>query len=185
MRIIAVTTPKVTDDDAQIITRLLDVGVDVVHIRKPCSDVEECRLLLSTIGDDYLRRIVIHDHTELFAEFPLLGIHQNRSVQHLPDGYSGIRTRSCHTFEEIARYKQECDYLFLSPIFDSISKVGYRSHFSDEELRWAAREGIIDGRVIALGGVTFRHLDYLKSIGFGGAAMCGALYSLDAVIPIL
>lgn len=46
------------------------------------------------------------------------------------------------------------DYLFLSPIFDSISKRGYLSQFSFESLQNAAKEGLIDGKVFALGGVT-------------------------------
>lgn len=94
----------------------------------------------------------------------------------LPDDYSGSRTRSCHTLEEVVRYKAQCDYLFLSPIFDSISKEGYASAFSHQELCLAAREGIIDSRVVALGGVTPELIPYLASLGFGGVAMSGALF---------
>lgn len=72
-------------------------------------------------------------------------------------------------------YKDECDYLFLSPIFDSISKAGYRSAFSHEQLQRAADEGVIDRKVIALGGVTPERIPYLHSLGFGGVAMLGAL----------
>ena len=74
------------------------------------------------------------------------------------------------------RYKADYDYLLLSPIFDSISKQGYRSGFSDEELRRASDEGIIDHKVIALGGVTPDRIGYLESLNFGGVAMMGAIY---------
>ena len=47
MRLIAITTPKVTDDDTLIIERLLDKGVDTVHLRKPDSSIDECRELLA------------------------------------------------------------------------------------------------------------------------------------------
>ena len=124
-------------------------------------------------------KIVVHDYPELYFEFSLKGIHINRNITALPDRYGGFRSRSCHSFEEVVRYKEEYDYLFLSPIFDSISKSGYRSTFSDEELQRASAAGIIDEKVIALGGVTFDKIDYLKNLGFGGVAMIGGIYNSE------
>lgn len=70
------------------------------------------------------------------------------------------------------------DYVFLSPIFDSISKSGYRSAFSYARLRDAADRGVIDEKVVALGGVTFDKIPLLSSLHFGGAAMLGAIWKL-------
>lgn len=181
MKIIAITTPKIISDDGYIIRGLLDNGVDIVHLRKPESTIEECRELLSNLGDEYRARIVVHDYPELYYEFSLRGVHINKNIGTLPDGYDGLRTRSCHSFEEVVRYKDECDYLFLSPIFDSISKAGYHSAFDECSLRQASISGVIDSRVIALGGVTFNRIDYLRNLNFGGVAMSGAIYSVDAV----
>ena len=66
------------------------------------------------------------------------------------------------------------DYVFLSPIFDSISKQGYKGVFSENVLRNA--EGIIDAKVIALGGVTFSAIPWLQSLNFGGAAFLGDVW---------
>jgi thiamine-phosphate pyrophosphorylase len=93
----------------------------------------------------------------------------------LPKDYQGFKTRSCHSLEEVKMYKDEFDYVFLSPIFDSISKVGYKSAFDEEVLRKASEQGIIDEKVVALGGVTFDKIPYLKELNFGGAAMMGSL----------
>lgn len=181
MRIIAVTTPKVIAQDADIIAALLRRGVDIIHLRKPDSDVNECRALLSRLDAEQRSRIVIHDYPELYDEFSLKGIHLNRNVASLPDGYTGFKTRSCHSVEELVRYKSGYDYLFLSPIFDSISKLGYGSKFSHDELLKASTEGIIDDRVVALGGVTPDRVAYLRDLGFGGIAMCGAIYHVGAL----
>lgn len=181
MKIIAITTPKIISDDDYIIRGLLDNGVDIVHLRKPESSIDECRVLLSNLGDEYRARIVVHDYPKLYYEFSLRGVHINKNIGTLPCGYSGLRTRSCHSLEEVVRYKDECDYLFLSPIFDSISKAGYHSAFDECSLRQASISGVIDSRVIALGGVTFNKIDYLKNLNFGGVAMSGAIYSVDAV----
>ncbi len=179
MKIIAITTPKVTDEDAYIIKGLLDKGIDTVHLRKPESGIKECRKLLAELTAEQRAKIVVHDYPKLYFEFSLKGIHINRNITALPDGYNGFKSRSCHSFEEVVRYKEEYDYLFLSPIFDSISKSGYHSTFSDEELQRAAAEGIIDEKVIALGGVTFDKIDYLKNLGFGGVAMIGGIYNTE------
>ena len=73
--------------------------------------------------------------------------------------------------------KKMCDYVFLSPIFDSISKEGYASAFTSESIREAAEKGIIDKRVIALGGVDENNLLQVKDFGFGGAAILGGLWN--------
>ena len=123
----------------------------------------------------------IREYPELYEEFSLKGIHINKNITNLPIGYNGFKTRSCHSFEEIKRYKNEYDYLFLSPIFDSISKMGYKSGFSKDELLKASTDGIIDEKIIALGGVTFEMIPYLKELNFGGVAMIGALYNINAL----
>lgn len=176
MKLIAITTPKVTEDDVLIIGGLLRKGVDIIHLRKPDSGIDECRNLLTGLTDLQRSRIVVHDYPELYDEFSLMGIHVNKNVTVLPDGYYGLKTRSCHSFEEIIKYKDEYDYLFLSPIFDSISKVGYKSAFTEEDLFRASAEGIIDEKVVALGGVTFDRIPFLEELNFGGVAMIGGIY---------
>lgn len=184
MRIIAITTPKVTDDDVSLIKGLLEKGIDTIHLRKPDANIHECRKLLEALAPEYRAKIIIHDYPELYEEFSLKGIHVNKNVTCLPHDYKGYRTRSCHSLEEVQRYKDEYDYVFLSPIFDSISKIGYRSGFTKEELLEASAAGIIDGKVIALGGVTFEKIPYLKELHFGGVAMIGSIYHPNALIKL-
>ena len=177
MRIIEITPPGIVDREVFIIKRLLAEGISIVHLRKPEAGIHECRRLLEGLDRQERARIIIHDYPQLYEEFSLKGIHVNKNITDLPVGYNGFRTRSCHSFEELRRYKDEYDYLFLSPIFDSISKVGYKSAFTEEELQKAAEEGLIDEKVIALGGVTFDKIPLLEKLNFGGAAMLGAIYS--------
>ena len=179
MKIIAITVPKMIEEDAYLISNLLKMGIHSIHLRKPEATINECRQLLTKLTDAERAKIIIHDYPELYTEFSLKGIHINKNITSLPDGYNGFKTRSCHSFDEIERYKTEYDYLFLSPIFDSISKVGYKSGFTKEELLKASTSGIIDHKVIALGGVTLDKLPYLKQLNFGGIAMIGGIYNTD------
>ena len=69
------------------------------------------------------------------------------------------------------------NYMFLSPIFDSISKEGYGAAFTPEMLNDAAANKIIDNKVIALGGIDASHIQALKDWHFGGAAFLGDIWN--------
>ena len=178
---LVITSPSFFPGEAAFIHRLFAHGVDIVHLRKPGATAEECARLLDGLTSDDRRRIVIHDFFELAQPYSLKGIHLNARRSTVPDGYEGHVSRSCHSLEEVKRYKDACDYVFLSPIFDSVSKQGYASAFTDATLRQASKDGIIDHKVVALGGVTPDKIDYLQQLNFGGAAMLGCVNSLAAL----
>lgn len=179
---LVITFPTFFPGEAAFIHCLFACGVDIVHLRKPGATAEECVKLLDDLTGDDRRRIVIHDFFELAQPYGLRGIHLNARRSTIPDGWQGHVSRSCHSLEEVKRYKDACDYVFLSPIFDSVSKQGYASAFTDETLREASKDGIIDNKVVALGGVTPDKIDYLRQLNFGGAAMLGCVNSL-ALLP--
>lgn len=177
MKIIAITSPKIIAEDAYLIKRLIELGVYSIHLRKPEADINECRELLNRLNAEERGKIVIHNYPELCNEFSLKGIHINKNVLNPPLGYGGFKTRSCHSLEELKQFKDNYDYLFLSRIFDGIYNPELKSQFSTEQLQKASADGIIDEKVIALGGVTFDKLPYLKELNFGGAAMIDDLYN--------
>ena len=177
---IAITPPDFLPDEADSIAMLLRGDAFWrVHVRKPGATADAMRRLLVSLPSWCLPRIVLHDHHELCGEFAVGGIHLNRRQPTVSDDLRHLSLTvscSCHSIEEVASRKASVDYLFLSPIFDSISKAGYKSNFTIDGLRAAADAGIIDSRVFALGGVTPDRLPLLQSIGFGGAAMLGAVW---------
>ena len=79
--------------------------------------------------------------------------------------------------EEVKSKKHFYDYVFMSPIYDSISKVNYYSTYTAEELRDAQRTKIIDSKVMALGGINADNLLEIKDFGFGGAVILGDLWN--------
>ena len=179
---LVITSPSFIPDEASFLHRLFVHGVDIVHLRKPGATAEECARLLDDLTSDDRRRIVIHDFFELAEPYGLKGIHLNARRSTVPDGYEGHVSRSCHSLEEVKRYKDACDYVFLSPIFDSVSKQGYASAFTDRTLKQASSDGIIDDKVVALGGVTPDKINYLRQLNFGGVAMLGCVNCL-ATLP--
>lgn len=179
MKIIVITRPDFFDGETELVNNLFRAGMERLHLRKPKSSEEELASWLQNIDSQYYSRIVLHDHLSLISRFPLGGVHLNsRNPEYHKTGSEQDITisRSCHSIAEVIQYKPECNYLFLSPIYDSISKEGYGAAFSRIDLKQAADEGIIDGKVLALGGVSLEHIPELRSMGFGGAAVLGALW---------
>ena len=71
------------------------------------------------------------------------------------------------------------EYAFLSPIFDSISKAGYKSKFDLHELKNSpllARRGV-GGEVFALGGIDEHKIDICRQLGFAGVAVLGTIWN--------
>lgn len=176
MKIIVITTPNFIKGEEFVIPHLLQLGVDLVHIRKPSATREQLALLLDSLPKWCYDQLVVHDCLELANEYHLRGIHLNRRNHVIPDNFKGSVSMSCHSLEEVDIKKDMADYVFLSPIFNSISKSGYNSAFSKEELHNAMKQGTIDKKVIALGGVSLANIDTVKDLGFGGAALLGDIW---------
>lgn len=177
MKLIAITPPNYFVEEDKIITALFEEGLDILHLRKPNTAPMYAERLLTLIPEQYHKRIVVHGHFYLKEEYRLKGVHLNHRNPNLPDNYKGHISRSCHSFEEIKEFKRECDYVLLSPVFDSISKLNYHANYTPEEIRQAHKAGIIDKKVIALGGIDVNNIAEVKSYGFGGVAIMGALWN--------
>ncbi len=176
MRIVVITAPEFVQSEAETIRRLLDEGIDRLHLRKPASEEGAMRRLIESLPESLYPRLSLHDHLSLAAEYGLGGVHLNGRNPEAPAGFTGLRSRSCHSLEELAACTATTDYRFLSPIFDSISKSGYRSAFDRETLQRAAARGVINVRTLALGGVEPERLPWLHEVGFGGAALLGCIW---------
>ncbi|MGI6222507.1 MAG: thiamine phosphate synthase [Prevotella sp.] len=177
MRIIVITRQDFFPDEAEAIKQLLQAGVYRVHLRKPESKEEDYAGLLRQLEPKYLSRIVLHDHFQLSEQFAVGGLHLNRRHPQPPISWRGSLSRSCHSLAELQTDAERFSYSFLSPIFDSISKQGYKSAFSSLDLKRASQQGIINERVGALGGVSVKNLPIVESYGFGYAALLGEVWS--------
>lgn len=167
-RYIVVTRPDFWSGEAAAITRMFSDGLERLHIRKPGSTVEQRQALLCAIPACYHDRIVIGDK--------LMG-HMANDPNGVPVGHA------CHSIAELREWQQKLrqgelglQYLSLSPIFDSISKQGYKAAFSRAELLAAKVEGIIDENVMALGGICQANIAEALGYGFGGVMVLGAAW---------
>lgn len=176
MKIIVITSPDFIAGEASLINTLFEGGIYRLHIRKPQATTGELKKLIEGIDAKWHSRLSLHDHHEIAVEYGC-GVHLNARNPIPPIGFNATLSASCHSVAEVTEKKRQCDYVFMSPIFDSISKQGYAAAYSEQELLEASRLGIIDNHVIALGGITPEHLPYLEGLGFGGAAFLGHVWN--------
>lgn len=175
-KLIGITLPDIIKNEAGLIECALDCGIDRIHVRKPRATAAETASLIEAVPSRLHSRLSLHDHHELIGRFPDVWPHLNARNPHAGESGGKCFSRSCHTFEELTKTPRAA-YSFLSPIFDSISKSGYGSGFTLEDLEMASAGGLVNRSVIALGGVTPERLPIVRRLGFGGAAMLGFLWA--------
>ena len=189
--VIVITKPEFFEGEAEQIVQLLDSGrADLVHIRKPglgsladsarglelaeLAGLERLERLIQALPARVYGRLVLHDGHQLAIKYGLRGVHLNSRNPEPPAGWSGAVSISCHTLSELSECRRKpYAYMSLSPIFDSISKRGYYSTFTPDVIAAAHKVGLIDERVMALGGITFDKITEIKEMGFGGAMILG------------
>lgn len=84
-------------------------------------------------------------------------------------------TTGYHTISSLKSNDYLFEYVFLSPVFDSISKIGYRSTFNEDSLKQAVHASAC--KVIALGGIDEGKIEKAAQLGFDGVALLGAIWS--------
>jgi len=176
MKLIVLSTPDFYIEEDKIITDLFEEGLDTLHLRKPETEPVLSERLLSLIPDQYHNRIMVHHHFYLKEEYNLMGIHINRRAPEVPGDYQGKKSRSCYSLDELATARGKYDYCVLDAVFNSISNPLKKNTLTPEEIKDAARKGLIDRKVMAMGGVTLENIKMVQDFGFGGAVVCGDLW---------
>lgn len=182
--IIVISSPEKVANEVGIINTLFEQGLETLHLRKPGYSKAAVEDLIKVIEPKFRPHIVLHQHYTLAIEYQLRGIHFTgqfikNSFTKIDDWYQKAKryamtvSSSKHYLEELQALEVAYDYVFLSPIFDSISKEGYRSNFVDLKNVSSHKK---DSQLVALGGVILDKLAKVKQMGFDGAAVLGAIW---------
>lgn len=177
MKLVVMTQPTFFVEEDKILTSLFEEGLDDLHLYKPNSEPMYSERLLTLLGDEYYKKITVHDNFYLKEEFKLKGIHLNGEETPAPTGYKGHISRTCTHLDLLKATKKKADYVMLKYIFDSQTEVGQKASFTLDELKEASRRGLIDRHVYALGGMNMDTIKLAKDLGFGGIVISGDLWN--------
>lgn len=169
-KIVVFTPPTPINNEAQMIERLLGAGADIVSLRKPGIGARYVESVLKQIRPEIRRRIKLHDNPELARAFGT-GFQLNSRTSEVVDIDTSLLSKSCHSLDEVIE-SGRMDYVTLSPIFDSISKPGYKSNIDLSSLDLSSA----NVSVIAMGGMTLERVPMVRAAGFSGAAFLGDVW---------
>jgi len=177
MKLIVMTKPTFFVEEDKILANLFEEGLENLHLYKPGASPMYSERLLTLLGEGYHSKITVHGHFYLKEEYRLKGIHIDDAHTEPPSGYKGNVSRTCHLIEELKEAKKKANYVFLHSIFDSQTNVDEKASFTMEQLEEAAKNGLIDKKVYALGGMNLDTIKAVKDLGFGGIVICGDLWN--------
>ena len=177
MKLIVMTKPTFFVEEDKILANLFEEGLENLHLYKPGASPMYSERLLTLLGDAFRNRITVHGHFYLKEEFRLRGIHIDDAHTEPPIGYKGNLSRTCHAISELKEAKKQSNYVFLHSIYDSQTNKDEKASFTREELEAASKEGLIDKKVFALGGMNIDNVKEMKELGFGGVVICGDLWN--------
>jgi len=177
MKLVVMTKATYFVEEDTILSALFNEGMDRLHLYKPDSSPMYAERLLSLLPEEYYKSIMVHDHYYLKNEYGLAGIHVDGASTPLPDRYKGHFSRTCSELDKLKEAKRNADYVFLKYVFDSQSSPDNHATFTAEALKQAAKKGLIDKHVYAMGGMNIETAKMAKDLGFGGIVVRGDLWN--------
>ncbi len=174
------SSPSNVEDEIDTIHKILESNTFLFHLRKPNLNIQETRCFLNKISVNYHSKIVIHNHISLLNEYKLKGFYCTRQfleknkIELLKQQYpKSIFSKGCHSINELKDINHY-NYVFLSPIFDSISKNNLHSNFKLTQLEKELK--LVKTAIYALGGITPNQLKKIEHINFKGVGVLGFIW---------
>jgi thiamine-phosphate pyrophosphorylase len=187
---ILITSEQDNSAEKERLLHFFKNGLQLLHVRKPEMKEKELKAWLSQFETEHLRKMVLHQHHHLADGFPLRGIHLKESFRRDLKDLSGFINRSrtkgftvstsFHDLEAVTKGASLFDYVFLGPVFSSISKKAYEGK--------GLNVGDLSQNIIALGGIESTNISRAKELGYAGVAVLGAVWlaenPLEAFVQI-
>lgn len=175
---IVITNPFSIENEFQIIQQLFEEGLGLLHVRKPDYSEKEMRSFLSNIDEKFYSKLVLHEQHHLVQEFKINSIHLKEKERievsenfQKTVSYLSTSVHNINNFNELSAY---FDVAFLSPVFESISKVGYGKNSTI--LETIKNRTNFNMELVALGGITENNIKMALDSGFDSVALLGNIW---------
>ena len=178
MKLILISYPDFFLGESDIVCSLMRKYNFDFHLRKPIATAIEYELFVKSIPKEFHNRIILHKAHELQEKYHIKGLHFPGHSRHegMKIHSNGTKSTSCHSLTEVVKAECFFDYVFLSPVFPSISKKGYQGNLNMKEVSdYLKKER--KTKVYALGGIDHTKPGILKQNHFDGIAVLGAVWT--------
>lgn len=168
--------------EAQEINRLFESGMERYHIRHHNISDEDLTGLIEAVEPNFLGRIAANHNHELARSLGITRFHyteEDRKTWEKQDwkgrSLEEIYSTSVHTIEDYNALPDFFDYAFISPVFDSISKPGYKAVSFDLSKRDPEKAT----KLVGLGGIHAGNIHDAMEMGFDGFAVLGSVWESE------
>ncbi|GGB16799.1 thiamine phosphate synthase [Puia dinghuensis] len=167
--IAVLTLPGSFEGEADRLEELLEAGVERLHLRKPEMSKVELTRLVERLAPRWASRLVLHYEPDLAVRF---GVPQIHGPVGIGEGMGLRASMSVHSWEAFCVLPDGLEYAFISPLFDSISKKGYRANPALLSIPAVA----LPCKPVGLGGIGAKTIGELVRRGWQGAAVLGWIW---------
>ena len=189
MKIMVMSPANYLKKEEEIITDLFENGLMTYHLAKPLFGKDRLKEFLKKIPEKFHNRIVIHSHHTLIRKFNLKGLHYSVSEMEptfrnwwrekiITSRAKNLIKATSHTKLAALYQKKEMDfdYVFLMPVFDSITGC-YQSGYYEDELKTAIQKS--QQKIVVLGGVNIHQIEKIMDLGFYGMGLSACLWNKE------
>jgi len=182
--LIILVTAGIPGEEAEQAITILSAGKELLHIRPGSLDEASFLTYLKAIPSSFYSRIVIHGYYKLAPDMGLRGIHLTEKARTAGawknitgNDYKGTVSASFHRLAELtADPFPYYSYVFLSPVFPSLSKPGYKGVLETDETPGFLKTKSSTTPIFALGGITDQTIRTVQKMGFDGAVAYGTIW---------
>ena len=176
MRLVVLSNETFFPAEAKLVNQLFEQGLSCFHLRKPNASCPEIAKLLDEINARFHPFISLHQCHEIAPNYGIKRLHfseqsrQNLSASHWESlkKNGGTLSTSIHNLQNLPNVSNFFDYTFFSPVFNSISKEGYKGILTED---FKLPKGNTSSQIIALGGINSLNISLIKKLEFDGAAV--------------
>ncbi|KEO73737.1 thiamine phosphate synthase [Anditalea andensis] len=189
MELILISSPVSMPDESVRLNDYFHMGLKRFHLRKPYYSMEKTALFLEGIEPRFYSNITLHTHHALGQQYGMdrfhfsEGLRKSTAHEHFDHLMASgkVLSTSVHQAEEFNNLPSIFSYAFIGPVFPSISKKGYGDPFEPKKWKDFSHPSVSS---IAIGGVDKNNLPKVKKLGFEGAAILGAIWSLPHEVAL-
>ncbi|MGP8214776.1 MAG: thiamine phosphate synthase [Bacteroidia bacterium] len=184
LKLVVISPESTVENETEMVNALFKEGLAYFHLRKPGFTAKEQEQYLSEIEPRYLKNITLHQHHSITLNNQISRLHfkeHERESMDISKKKAGMLfSSSIHDTENLFSWGDSegqsslWDYVFLGPVYSSISKPGYRNQ-ALENIVLEKRDGT--PKIIAIGGIDSSNAENVLKRGFDGIAVLGAIWN--------
>lgn len=181
MNTIVFSYPGYYSNEAAVVNELFENGLHRFHIRKNNYTEEELKALIDKFDNRFRKKISLHSHHHLAADYGIGGIHFKEAERKklnfeeiiMYKNENFLCSTSIHDQNDFSNLKTYFDYIVYGPVFNSISKVNHAPQISFQKVSIAFNNTC---ELYAVGGIKKATIALVNPNRFSGVVLLGAIW---------